>query len=283
MIETDFQEALTTEWKSIHVPDVTHELHLWRQIIPWQAIIEQLSQFYSPDQGRIGNSLRIMVAMLLVQKLYRLSDREVVKRIQDSPYIQYFCNVPDRVKRTFISKSSPLTRFRHRLGVEGIAMIETALFERLKWAGLLNREHCLMDSTVQTSNIHHPNDVLLLFKALKKIKAMAQKNGTALWWPHDMAKQRWRAFGRDKKTPMLEYIQEFSGYFQIALYQFAQQPWPEVKLWLPLLRYCMSKPSRNWPGNTTLKIGLFPLMNPRRGPSKKVKNFPLVNLERLSK
>lgn len=260
MIETDFQEAFSSEWKRIHVPDVTHELHIWRQIIPWQAIIEQLSQFYSPDQGRIGNSLRIMVAMLLVQKLYRLSDREVVKRVQDSPYIQYFCNVPDNMRKTFISESSPLTRFRQRLGVAGIAMIEDEVFAQLKWAGLIDREDCLMDSaeavdrrsygyrqqrTVLNANILYPNDVLLLFKALKKMKTLSEQRTAPLDWDYAQVKKRWRAFGLDKKNPLATYLEEFFGFFLTALAQWRQQDWPEVSRWLPLLTCWKNKLSRN--------------------------------------
>jgi hypothetical protein len=244
MIKTEFQEAFTEEWQRIHVPDA-HELSILRRIIPWQALIETVSPYYSPDKGKMGNSLRIMIALLLVQRLYQLSDRDVVKRVKDSPYIQYFCNVPEALRMTFVSPTSPLTRFRQRLGVEGIAKIEAEVFGQLKRAKLIDRDDCLMDSTVLPANILYPNDVLLLWKALNKIKSIATTHHTGVSWDSAEAKKRWRAFNLDKKTPLATYLAEFFALFQGALACWRQQTWPEVARWLPLLTCWRLKPSKN--------------------------------------
>ncbi len=244
MIKTEFQEAFSEEWQRIHVPDA-HELAILRCMIPWQALIEAVSPYYSPNKGKVGNSLRIMIALLLVQRLYQLSDRDVVKRVQDSPYIQYFCNVPDSQRKTFVSPTSPLTRFRQRLGVEGIAKLEAEVFGQLKRANLIDRDDCLMDSTVLPANILYPNDVLLLWKALKKMQRVATAHHTEPSWDHPHAKQRWRAFNLDKKTPLATYLAEFFALFQGALASWHQQTWPEVARWLPLLTYWPLKLSRN--------------------------------------
>ena len=68
-----------------------------RQVIPWPRIIDRLVSFYDPRQGRLGASLRTLIALLIVAKLRQLSDREVVQQVKENRYLQYFCNVADAV------------------------------------------------------------------------------------------------------------------------------------------------------------------------------------------
>ena len=111
----------------------------------------------------------MMIAILIIMRYYQLSDREVVKQIKENRYIQYFCNVPNMGLQTFLHPSS-LTVLRKRLGEEGIAIIEKEIFEALRRAGIIKNDNALIDSSVLESNIIHPNDVRLIFKALKKMK-----------------------------------------------------------------------------------------------------------------
>ncbi len=59
--------------------DFLNELVIMRRIIPWQKVIERLAGFYRKGKGRTGKSLRMMVALLVVGKLRKLSDAEVIK------------------------------------------------------------------------------------------------------------------------------------------------------------------------------------------------------------
>ena len=43
MIESSFEEAFSKEWVETQITDSTNELVIFRQVIPWQAIITQLS------------------------------------------------------------------------------------------------------------------------------------------------------------------------------------------------------------------------------------------------
>lgn len=220
MIKTEFEEAFSSDWLKRNVPDQRNEFVILRKIIPWGSIMKKLSQYYSPDKGKIGISLRIMVALLILQKLRKLSDREVVQRVRENDYLQYFCNVPEKNLNTFINETSPLSSFRKRLGVEGIAIVEEEIFDVLKWSGIMDRENCLMDSTVLNAAIVYPTDVQLVFKALKKMADVANHQKIAVWWNHKQVKKRLRAFGRDKKTHLSVYLEEFNGYFQEALRGF---------------------------------------------------------------
>ena len=47
MIESSFEETLSKKRVETQITDWTNELVILRQVIPWQAIITQLTQFYS--------------------------------------------------------------------------------------------------------------------------------------------------------------------------------------------------------------------------------------------
>jgi len=238
MISTEFQEACSAQWLNIHVPKQNHELIILRKIFPWQWLIQQLSHFYSPDKGKIGSSLRNLVAVVILQFVRRLSDRKVVEGIQENRYMQYFCNVPDRNLNTFIHPTT-LVKFRQRLGINGISLIEDGIFDALKGAGIIKGEDCLMDSTVLESNILYPTDVHLLWKALKKIQDAAHRHRVKSWWDIQALKKRWRVFNLDKKTPLAEYLQEFFAYFiQVrAGFETFGADWPEYTKLSPLFLY----------------------------------------------
>ncbi len=169
MIESSFEEAFSTEWVETQITDWTNELAVFRQIIPWQAIITQLTQFYDDNSGRSGKSLRVMVALQILSRLRSLSDDKVVEQVKENRYMQYFCNVPDADLANFVDPSL-LTRFRKRLGEKGIAIIETEVFELFRQVGIVKGDTLMMDSTALSSNIIYPNDVMLIRNAFGKMK-----------------------------------------------------------------------------------------------------------------
>ena len=219
MIESSFEEAFSKEWVETQIKDLTNELVILRQVIPWQVIIAQLTQFYSNDSGRLGKSLRVMVALLILSRLRLLSDDKVVEQVKENRYMQYFCNVPDSELANFVN-SSVLCRFRRRLGEKGIAIIETEVFEFFRRSGIIKGDTLMMDSTALSSNIVHPNDVMLIYKAFAKMKIFASHHELSLWWDHPHIKKRWRAFGRAKKGERVAYLTEFYTLFVPALETF---------------------------------------------------------------
>ncbi len=82
MIKFSFEEAFSKEWVETQITDWTNELVILRQVIPWQAIITGLTQFYDDNSGRSGKSLRIMVALLILGRLRCLGDRPVVAQVK---------------------------------------------------------------------------------------------------------------------------------------------------------------------------------------------------------
>jgi IS5 family transposase len=219
MIESSFEEAFSKEWIQTQITDLTNELVILRQVIPWQKIINQLITFYDRKSGRLGKSLRVMVALLILSRLRSLSDGKVVEQVKENRYMQYFCNVPDAKLATFVN-SSVLCRFRQRLGEKGIAIIETEVFELLRQSGIVKGDTLMMDSTALSSNIIYPNDVMLIYKAFGKMEIFARDHELSLWWDHPHIKKQWRAFGRAKKGERVAYLTEFYALFVPALETF---------------------------------------------------------------
>lgn len=219
MIESSFEEAFSEEWVETQITDSTNELVILRQVIPWQAIIKQLTQFYSNGSGRLGKSLRVMVALLILSRLRSLSDDKVVEQVKENRYMQYFCNVPDMDLANFVYPSV-LCRFRQRLGEKGIAIIEKEVFELLRQSGIVKGDTLMMDSTALSSNIIYPNDVMLIHKAFGKMEIFARDHELSLWWDNPHIKKRWRAFGRARKGERVAYLTEFYALFVPALETF---------------------------------------------------------------
>jgi IS5 family transposase len=238
MIAQTFADVFSPQWIETHILDPTHDLVILRHIIPWQPIIDHLVPFYDNQKGRLGHSLRTLVATLLVSRLRQLSDRKVIKQLQENRYMQYFCNVPDQGLLTFLNPST-LCRFRKRLGKSGIAILEDQVFERLKGAGVIDADTMLMDSSVLESPIIYPNDVRLIYKAFGKMAVLARAGQLALWWDQEHIKKRWRAYNLTP-TQRLAYLAEFHTLFQPALQTFARhldalQAGPLQERWQQLL------------------------------------------------
>ncbi|MDL1969218.1 MAG: transposase [Deltaproteobacteria bacterium] len=121
------------------------------------------------------------MAIFIIAKFRMLGDRSVIEQVKENRYIQYFCNVSDKGLCTFMHHSK-LTKLRQRFGVKGIEAIEFAVFKALRFAGIIEKDSILIDSTVLPNNIIYPTDIGLIFKAFEKIKQFAERYYIPLWW-----------------------------------------------------------------------------------------------------
>lgn len=167
MIRSEFEDAHDEEWKNQNIGNLNHELVILRNIIPWEKICRKFKQFYVKGKGPEGKSLRVIIALIIIARFLLLSDRGVVKQIKENRYIQYFCNVPDAGLQTFLHPSL-LCIFRKRIGEKGMEIIEEEVFKVLRNSGAIHGDSAMIDTTVLNSNIVYPNDVQLIYKALKK-------------------------------------------------------------------------------------------------------------------
>ncbi len=222
MIDKTIKNAFTSEWIKLNINMSNHELVILQKIIPWEKIIKRLSKFYDNKKGATGKSLRIMIAMAIMLRYLKLSDREIVKQIKENRYIQYFCNVPDEGLQTFLHPSS-LCVFRKRIGKAGASIIEKEIFETFRRLGVIIGDISLMDSTVLQNNIIYPNDVQLIFKAFKKMKSYAKLHGIPVWWDYKLVKSLWREFGLNKEKNRAVWLVKLNEVFNPALEIFKSE------------------------------------------------------------
>lgn len=281
MIRTVFEEAHNDEWTDANIKNPNHELVILRQIIPWMRIVRRLTQFYNKTGGAFGKSLRMMTALLIISRFYRLSDREVVKQVRENRYIQYFCNVPDEGLQTFLHDSS-LCVFRKRIGEKGFEIIEKETFEVLRRSGIVSGDNALIDSTVLGSGIIYPNDVQLIYKAFKKMRGFAKFHKIPLWWDDRLLKKMWREFGLDRKGSRAAWLIRFSEMSVPAFEIFndkveslnpGRQRNKAVKL-LNLLNLLEEQTQEKLDGEIHIKNRIVSLDDPDARPIKKGKSHP---------
>jgi len=219
MIAKTSQDVFSAEWVHQNITNPIHPLVILRLIIPWERIGKRLARYYHASNGPVGKPLRMMVAVLLVAKWYTFSDRGVVDRVKDSRYVQYFCNVPDEGLQTFLHHTS-LVKFRQRLGVEGIEVIDDEVFARFRRAGVIQPDMALIDSSTLPNDIIYPNDVHLVVKAFKKMRQFAKLHAIPIWWDDDEVKQLWRAFGLNKGADRQHWLEAMYLLWYPALNDF---------------------------------------------------------------
>ena len=164
------QYSFTHDWFVVPKLDDNHELVKISKAIDWPALSDKLAQFYCPDNGRPAKPSRAKVGLLILKHLYRLSDDDLVDLIKRDLYAQYLCDVSFGEAVKFIH-STTLVKFRKKIGLSGIKLIEEEVLNSLKRTKLLKGRKLVCDTTVVPSNISYPTDISLL----EKVRAKAVK------------------------------------------------------------------------------------------------------------
>ncbi len=94
---------------------------------------------------------------------------------------------------------SNLSKLRKRFGVKGMEAIDSIICNLLQIAKVINHDSMLIDSTVLLNNIIYPTDIGLIFKALKKMKQVANRCHIPVWWDEQEVKQLWREYNLNRK------------------------------------------------------------------------------------
>ena len=69
--------------------DPNHPLVSLAHAIPWKNLEDKFTHLYS-HTGAPSHHLRKMIGLLLLQRIYNLSDERVVDMWIENPYFQYF-------------------------------------------------------------------------------------------------------------------------------------------------------------------------------------------------
>lgn len=153
-----------------------HELCVLAGEIDWNTIEKDFSKYYSKI-GRPSVPIRKMVGLILLKRIYNLSDERVVDRWIENPYWQYFCGEVNFQTEKPIDPSE-FVYFRERIGEEGA---EKLLKVSIQLFGKQAKENeVLYDSTVQEKNITFPTDAKLHKKIVEHVRNIASKEDIKL-------------------------------------------------------------------------------------------------------
>lgn len=162
--------------------DPRHELVKLSALIDWEVFEREWSGFFPSGKGRPATEPRLVAGLLYLQHAYRLSDEAVVARWVENPYYQHFTGETFFQHRPPIDPSS-LTRWRGRIGEEGVEWLLTQTIRAGQESGAINADSArrvAVDSTVMEKNIAHPTDARLYERARKQLVALAAEVGLTL-------------------------------------------------------------------------------------------------------
>ena len=161
----------------VEMIDMRHELVKLAVLIDWDVFEQEWAGFFPSHTGRPATSPRLVAGLLYLQHAYALSDEAVVARWAENPYWQHFCGETFFQHRLPIDPSS-MTRWRQRIGEEGVEWMLTQTIEAGKRAGMVkgnDLKRVTVDTTVMEKNIAHPTDAQLYEKARRKLVGLARE------------------------------------------------------------------------------------------------------------
>jgi len=180
-----------------------HELCLLAKKIDWDLVEKDFIEYYCLDNGRPSIPIRKIVGVILLRRMFNLSDEIVVDKWRENPYWQYFCGEVNFQHEAPFDPTE-LIKFRKRIGNSGaekLLKLSIDLFDRKE----VEEKEVLIDTTVQEKNITFPTDTKLQKKIIEKCRNIARIEGITLRQSYArilkqlMIEQRFRGHPRRKK------------------------------------------------------------------------------------
>jgi len=162
--------------------NMRHPLIRLAGLMDWNQIEQHFASHFTSGRGRPALSPRLVAGLLYLQHANDASDEAVVNTWLENPYWQFFCGETYLQTELPINPSS-LTRWRQRIGEEGVEVLLAATIEAAKAAGLISQasvQRVIVDTTVMPKAIAHPTDSRLLDKARQHLVKAAQIHGLKL-------------------------------------------------------------------------------------------------------
>ena len=162
--------------------NLKHPLIQLAALIDWSEIDKTFSGHFVSDRGRPALSPRLVAGLLYLQHTFDCSDELVVNTWVENPYWQYFTGESYLQTRCPIDPSS-LTRWRKRIGEEGVETLLMVTIDAARRGGMLkasSTDKIIVDTTVMPKAIAHPTDSRLLEKSRQHLVKLADENGIDL-------------------------------------------------------------------------------------------------------
>lgn len=159
-----------------------HELIKLSKLIPWEQFEEEFGKLYMGSRGQPPKPIRLIVGLMMLQHMEGVSDEKVVQTWIENPYWQIFCGY-DFLQWEFPLDPSSLTRWRQRIGQEGLKKILAATVVTALKSGAVKEQSCkktIVDTTVMEKNVTFPTDGKLYQRAIQILGRKAKKSGLEL-------------------------------------------------------------------------------------------------------
>lgn len=157
--------------------DARHELVKLAALIDWEVFEREWAGFFPSHKGRPAAEPRLVAGLLYLQHAYRLSDEAVVARWVENPYYQHLTGETFFQHRAPLDPSS-LTRWRGRLGEEGVEWLLTQTIRAGQKSGVIDEDSArrvAVDTTVMEKDIAYPTDARLYERAREQLVDLAQE------------------------------------------------------------------------------------------------------------
>ena len=166
----------------VEMIDMRHELVKLAALIDWEVFEREWAGLLPSPAGRPATPTRLVAGLFYLQHAFRLSDEAVVARWAENPCWQHFCGETFFQHRLPIDPSS-MTRWRNRIGEEGVEWLLTETIRAGQRAGTVQDDHLkkvTVDTTVMEKNIAHPTDAWLYEVARRKLVGLAREADISL-------------------------------------------------------------------------------------------------------
>ena len=176
-LPTDLQQHVFCPDLSVML-NPNHDLVRLAKRLPWSAIEERFAGLYAAD-GRPSIPIRVMVSLVLLQRMFDRSDENVVREWVQNPYWQFFSGM-SVFQWEVPCDPTELGKFRKRIGPEGCEAI-------LGWTVSVHQQDnrvqattVVIDSTVQEKNVMTPRDHKLYRRVAERLLTIAAREGIRL-------------------------------------------------------------------------------------------------------
>lgn len=140
--------------------NLKHPLVRLAGLIDWPEIERTFGASFTSGRGRPALPPRLVAGLLYLQHTFDASDEAVVSTWIENPYWQYFCGEAYLQTEAPIDPSS-LTRWRKRIGEEGVETLLMATIDAARRGGVVKAssvDRVIVDTTVMPKAIAHPTD-----------------------------------------------------------------------------------------------------------------------------
>ncbi|VDY10180.1 conserved protein of unknown function [Thiomonas sp. Sup16B3] len=162
--------------------NLRHPLVRLAGLIDWDEIHRSFAVHFRSSRGRPALSPRLVAGLLYLQHAFDASDEAVVNTWMENPYWQFFTG-EDYLQTELPIDPSSLTRWRKRIGEEGVETLLALTIEAARKAGMIGKtsvDRVIVDTTVMPKAIAHPTDSRLLERAREHLVKLAEDGGLTL-------------------------------------------------------------------------------------------------------